>query len=121
MARGGELDGRRSGALGHEPLQGRVDGAVVARDCVPRRERVPGGWAGWRAEQVQARGELLGCDLGAELRIQVLGEVVGEELRVDDDEGNDGANSRCARNAPGLKPTLRLVIVSPWSGTYAAV
>ena len=30
MARGGELDGRRSSALGHGPLQGRVDGAVVA-------------------------------------------------------------------------------------------
>src|SRR5438477_9492886 len=32
VARGGELDGRRSSALGHELLQGRVDSAVVAPD-----------------------------------------------------------------------------------------
>jgi hypothetical protein len=32
VARGAELDGCRSSALGHEPLEGRVDGAVVGRD-----------------------------------------------------------------------------------------
>src|SRR4051812_6250144 len=64
-----------------------VDGAVVARDCIPRRERVPGGGAGWSDEQAEARGALLGCDLGAQLRIQVLGEVLGEELRIDDEDG----------------------------------
>ena len=87
MARGGELDGHRSGALGHEPLQGRVDGAVVGRDCVPRRERVQVDRPRWSAEEEQARWALLGGDLGAQLRVQVLGEVLGEELRVDDGDG----------------------------------
>src|SRR5439155_6429957 len=100
VARGWELDGRRSSALGHEPLQGRVDGAVVARNCVPRREYVPGGGAGWSAEEAQARGALLGCDLGAQLRIQVQGEVLGEELRVDDDEGERRGEHQMCQKRP---------------------
>jgi hypothetical protein len=100
MARGGEPDRRRSSALGHEPLQGRVNGAVVVRNCVPRRERVPGGGAGWGAEEAQARGALLGCDLGAQLRIQVLSEVLGEELRVDDDEGKRRGEHQMCQKRP---------------------
>ena len=45
VARGGELDRRRSGALGHEPLQVRVDGAVVGprpRTTTGARARRPG-------------------------------------------------------------------------------
>ena len=104
MAHGGELDGRRFSALGHEPLQGGVDGAVVRRDCVPRGDSVPGGGPGWRDEEAQARGELLGCDLGAQLRIQVLREVLREELRVDDGDGDrdELENCRCDRNDPGV-------------------
>src|SRR3954451_14238367 len=36
-------------------------------------------------------------------------------------KGGGGTNTRYDRNAGGAKPTLRLLIVSPLSGTYAAV
>ena len=42
VARLVELDRLRSSALGHEPLQLRIDGAVLARDRVPRWEILPG-------------------------------------------------------------------------------
>jgi hypothetical protein len=100
VARGGELDGRRPSALGHESLQGRVDGPVVARNCVPRRERVPGARPGWSTEEGQARGVLLGCDLSAQLRIQILGEVIGEELRVDDEEGERRGGHQMSQKRP---------------------
>jgi len=87
VARCGELDGRRSSALGHEPLQGRVDRAVLARNRIPRRHRVPGSRPGWCDEEREARGALLRCDLGAQLRIQILGEVLSVKLGVDDEEG----------------------------------
>jgi hypothetical protein len=53
------------------------------------------------AEDGQARRALLGCDLGAQLRIQVLGEVSGEELRVDDDEGKRRGEHQMCQKRPG--------------------
>jgi hypothetical protein len=87
----------------HEPPQVRVDGAVGARNCVPQRKSVPGARPGWAAEEdEQARRALLGWYLGGQLRIQVLGEVLGEVLRVDDDEGERGGEYQVCQKRPGV-------------------
>jgi hypothetical protein len=54
-------------------------------------------------------GPLLGCDLGAQLRIQVLGEVVGEEPRVDDDDGERRREHQMCQKRPRRVPNAQAV------------
>src|SRR5215217_8480653 len=77
-----ELDGRRPNPLRHRTLQGRVDHPVGARNCVPRREGVPGHRPRWRGEDREIRRVLLGAQGRGGLRTEILRKVLSEVGRV---------------------------------------
>jgi hypothetical protein len=103
-----ELDRGRPGALGHEPLQGRVDDPVGGRDRVPRTRGVPGPGPGCSAEDDQARRVLVGCQLGGQLRFRSWAKSSRKYCGAMMTKGSPDANTSAVRR--WVRPFMTLLL-----------